>query len=239
MLPKLESENKIFFTEAPAGAMRGWVKFLVGNCPLPFVLNVKVIGEEVIIPPPDTGTNIGDCMTCSCSRAATMISINGDLNPIWLDEGSNDANGEGVGNAIDTRVLKFKVGDNVVIRATSGTMHGVSLRLDGMESNTTLDTNKTLEQMQNEVLDELKEKVTVNNEEDLENNITAMTDDLINFHGGIPITFTQKAVANPGAFPDGVPIADLTINEGSEGLTGTVGCTVHGSAMSFKFEVCE
>jgi hypothetical protein len=92
--------------------------------------------------------------------------------------------------------------------------------------------------MQSEVLTEIKEKVIINNEEELENNITAMTDDLINFHGGIPITFTQKATTNPFAFPDGVIIANLTIKEGAESSSGSIGCTVHGSSMSFKFTVC-
>ena len=150
------------------------------------------------------------------------------MNPVWTEEE----------NVIDNRILKLKVGDNIVIRATTGTMHGVSLRMDNMDSNESLDNSKTLEQMQSEVLVEIKEKVTINNEESLENNIAAMTDDLINFHGGIPITFIQKATANPIAFPDGVTIADFTIKEGAEGSSGSVACTVHGSSMSFKFTVC-
>jgi hypothetical protein len=235
MLPTLENENKIFFTEAPAGALRGWVKFLVVNCPLPIVLHINVIGEEVVEPnPPSGGSSSGNCVTCSCDREATNVSINGDLNPIWLAE-----NDEGNDNTIGDRVLKLKVGDNVVIRSTSGTMHGVSLRMDDMETHTTLDTSKTLEEMQNEVLTKIKEQLTINNEDALENNITAMTDDLINFHGGVPITFTQKATTNPVAFPDGVAIADFTIKEGTEGSSGSVACTVHGSSMSFRFDVCE
>jgi hypothetical protein len=243
MLSKLEQENKIFFTEAPAGAMRGWVKFLIVNCPLPIVVTVDAVGNEIINfdPVPEnlrdefnpTPGNSGTCNTCTCDRTATTVSINGDLIPIFIEsiDNGNDV-------VIGDRILKFKVGDNIVIRATSGTVHGVSLRLDNMLSNTTLDTSKTLQQMQSEVLTEIKEKVIINNEEELENNITAMTDDLINFHGGIPITFTQKATTNPFAFPDGVIIANLTIKEGAESSSGSIGCTVHGSSMSFKFTVC-
>lgn len=232
MLPSLENENKIFFTEAPPGAMRGWVKFLVVNCPLPVIATVIVENEQVVQSIPTVNTS--DCVTCTCDRLDTTISVNGALNPIWLDEDK-----KGNDTVIGERKLNFKVGDNVIIRATTGTMHGVSLRLDNMTSNVTIDNEKTLEIMQNEVLTEIKEKLEINNEEDLENNVTALTDDLIDFHGGIPITFTQKATINPINFPDGVVIADFTIGEGAEGSSGSVGCTVHGSSMSFKFEVCD
>jgi len=93
--------------------------------------------------------------------------------------------------------------------------------------------------MQDDVLEEINGKITINNKHDLENNIIALSDDLVNFHGGVPITFIQRATVNPILFPDGVPIADFTVSEDSIGITGTVACTVHGSNMSFKFEVCE
>lgn len=233
MLSKLESENKIFITEAPAGALRGWVKYLVVNCPLPFILNIKVVGEEEIIvtnPVPSED----NCASCTCSRTATSISINGDLNPIWLDEDD-----QGEDTVIGDRVLKFKVGDNVVIRSTSGTMHGVSLRVDGITTNTEFDPNKTLEVIQDEVLVEIENTLTINNKQDLENNIIALVGDVVEFHGGVPITFAQKATVNPASFPDGVVISDFTVKEGAEGSSGTVSCTVHGIAMSFKFTVCE
>lgn len=233
MLPALERENKIFITEAPGGAMQFWVKWLVVNCPLPLVLTIKQIGEVVVSPPQTTPDVTGNCITCSCDRNATTVSINGDITPIWTDE-----NDEEVDIAISDRVLKFKAGDNIVIRATSGTMHGVGFRSDNVTSNTSIDPNKTLEQMQGEVLTEIKEHFTINNELELEANIAAMTDDLINFHGGIPITFSQKATLNPIAFPDGTIIADFTVKEEAKGSSGKVSCTVHGASMSFLFEIC-
>jgi hypothetical protein len=233
MLPALENDNNIFFTEAPGGALRGWVKFLVVNCPLPVIATINVIGQqETINTVPSQSTN-GNCVTCTCDRAATLVSINGNLNPIWLEE--DDEGNDGV---IGTRILKFKVGDNIVIRSTSGTVHGVSLRMDNMQSNTTFDNSKTLEVIQNEVLTEIKDMLTINNEQDLENNIIALTNDVITFHSGIPITFTQKATTNPINFPDGVAIADFTIKESAEDMSGSVSCTVHGVSMSFKFEIC-
>lgn len=233
MLPQLENENKIHFTEAPTGAKRGWVKFLVVNCPLPVVAQVNIVGQQTVQTATSTSSSSGNCVTCSCDRASTNISINGDLNPIWLDEDD-----EGNDNAIGTRTLNFKVGDNIKIRSTSGTMHGVAVRMDNMTVHTEIDNEKTLAEMQAEVLVELENTLTVNNKEDLENNIAVLADDLINFHGGIPISFTQKAAVNPVLFPDGVVIADFTINESASGLSGTVSCTVHGSAMSFRFNVC-
>lgn len=235
MLPGLEQNNNIFFTEAPGGALRGWVKFLVVNCPLPVILNIKILGEDTS----NSGGTSGEpdessCQTCTCDRNATGVFINGDLNPIWLDQDD-----EGKDIAIGDRVLKLKVGDNIKLRATSGTQHGVSIRLDGMSKAQTLDPNKTLEILQAEVLDEIKNTITINNEQDLEHNFIAQTDDLINFHGGIPLTFTPKSVVNPISTPDGVIIADITINEGAQGSSGTIACTVHGSSMSFKFEVCQ
>ncbi len=231
MLPGLEDDNKIFVTDAPAGAMRGWVKYLVVNCPLPIIVNIAVTQNtsNVVVPEVDEG----NCTSCTCDRTATSLSINGDLNPIWLDEDV-----EGNDSAIGDRVLKFKVGDNVVIRATAGTMHGVSLRMDNMTTHTAIDNDKTLAQMQSEVLTELSTMLTINNPDDLENNIAAMSDDLITLHGGIPITFTKKATVNPVALPDGVVIADFTVLAGTGGETGTVGCTVHGSSMSFQFTIC-
>jgi hypothetical protein len=235
MLPQLENENKIFITEAPGGALRGWVKFLVVNCPLPIVIKVNVVGQEEAEPNPSANDNSGgNCVTCTCSRSSTMISINGALNPIWLDEDD-----EGNDTVIGPRVLNFKVGDDVIIRSTTGTMHGVSLRMDNMTTHTEIDNGKTLAEMQSEVLTEVETLLTINNKDQLENNVAALTDDLINFHGGIPITFIQKASANPIAFPDGVVIADFTIKEEARGSTGSVGCTVHGSSMSFKFNVCD
>jgi hypothetical protein len=77
-----------------------------------------------------------------------------------------------------------------------------------------------------------------NNEEDLENNFTVLSADIIEFHGGIAVTFAQKATVNPASFPDGVVISDFTIKEGTGGSTGTVACTVHGVSMSFRFSVC-
>lgn len=232
MLTELERDNKILVTEAPVGALRGWVKFLVVNCPLPVVATINVVGETPQVPS-STNTSSGSCVTCSCDRVATTVSINGDFNPIWLEEDSN-----GIDNTINNRILKLKVGDNLVIRSTTGTVHGVALRLDDVVSNVTFDNSKTLETIQNEVLTEIKTKITINNEEDLENNITALSDDIITFHGGIPITFSQKATVNPINFPDGVAIADITIKESASGSSGSVACTVHGSNMSFKFTVC-
>jgi hypothetical protein len=234
MLSTLEKENKIFITEAPGGAMRGWVKFLVVNCPLPIIVTINVVSSNN--PNPNPNPNPFDestCVTCRCDRDANTISVNGDLNPIWFDE---DTNGED--SVIGSRILKFKVGDNIVIRATSSTMHGVSLRMDDMVSNTIFDTSKTLAVIQNEVLTEINNKLIINNEIDLENNFIALADDIIAFHGGIPITFSQKATTNPTNFPDGVVIADFTIKDGAENSSGTVSCTVHGTSMSFKFTVC-
>jgi len=234
MLPQLENENKIFLTEAPGGALRGWVKFLVVNCPLPIIIKTKVLGQAEVEPDaPTTNETEATCVTCTCSRESTMISINGDLNPIWLDEDD-----QGNDTVIGSRVLNFKVGDHIVIRSTSGTMHGVSLRMDDTEVYTEVDNSKTLAEMQAEVLTEIETLLTVNNKDQLENNISALSDDLIDFHGGIPITFKQKSLNNPVAFPDGVPIADFTPKETSRGKSGTVGCTVHGSSMSFKFTIC-
>ena len=235
MLPKLEQENKILITEAPSGAMRGWVKFLVVNCPVPVVATIKKVGEEeVVIESNNSSSNSsGNCVTCSCSRSATTVSINGDLNPIWLDEDS-----EGNDTIIGNRVLKLKVGDSVVIKSTSGVMHGVALRLDGITAHTTIDNTKTLSVMQDEVLTEIKEKLTINNESALSSNIAALQDELIQFHSGVPITFTQRSNSNSLANPDGITIADFTPKTGSEGTSGTVSCTVHGSSMSFRFSVC-
>jgi hypothetical protein len=236
MLPQLESENKIFFSEAPAGAMRGWVKFLVVNCPLPIIATIKVEGEEVVQVNSSSnngGFDVSKCKTCACERDATTVSINGDLNPIWLDE-----NVDGEDTVINERVLKFKVGDNIVIRSTTGTVHGVSLRLDGIGIHKTVGDNLDLDAIQSEVLEEIKSKIDINNDGDLESNLVALTDEVIAFHDGIPITFAQKATTNPVNFPDGVIITDLTVKEGSEGTTGTVSCTVHGVSMSFRFEVC-
>lgn len=234
MLSKLENDNKIFITDAPPGALRGWVKFLVVNCPVPVVATINIIGEEETsgTNTPPTNNN-STCISCTCNRTATTLSINGDLNPIWLDEDNN-----GTDQVIGNRILKFKVGDNIIIRSTSGTMHGVSLRLDGLSSNTQIDQNKTLETMQNEVLAEIEEKLTINNIVDLENNIIALSDSLLSFHGGVPVTFAQKASVNPVLFPDGVIIADFTIRDGAQNLSGTVACTVHGEDMSFLFSVC-
>jgi hypothetical protein len=235
MLQELENDNKIFVTEAPGGAMRGWVKFLVVNCPLPIILTVNIVSAENVTVPVVTPPvfNESKCETCSCSRGETNVSINGDLSPIWLDE---DIDGQDT--VIGDRILKFKVGDNIVIRSTTGTVHGVSLRIDNMVSGTVFDNTKTLETIQHEVLVELEEKILVNNKQDLENNFIALSDDIINFQGGIPITFIQKATINPINFPDGVPIADFTIKEGAQNASGTVACTVHSISMSFKFTIC-
>lgn len=233
MLQSLENDNKILLTEAPSGALRGWVKFLVVNCPLPVIATINVIGEEQIVDDNDNDPNTGTCISCTCDRTASTLSINGDLIPIWLDEDS-----EGNDTSIGDRVLKFKVGDNIVIRSTSGTMHGVALRLDNMQSNITIDNNKTLEIMQNEVLEEIKDKLVINNEQDLENNMIALSDSLMAFHGGVPITFAEKATLNPVQFPDGVIIADFTVKDGAQNSSGTVSCTIHGVAMSFIFSVC-
>jgi hypothetical protein len=235
MLPKLEADNVIMFTDSPPGAARGWVKFLVVNCPLPMVVQIDVVGQQqsdpVVDPEPDFDES--KCVTCNCGRDSTFVSINGDLNPIWLEEDvdQNDV-------AIDGRILKFKVGDNISIRSTTGTVHGVSLRIDGINAHTSFDGSTPLAQVQNEVLTEVKNFVDINNEDQLENNFAAVGDDLIDFHGGVPITFTQKGVNNPVNFPDGVVIADFNIKEGAEDSSGTVACTVHGSSMSFRFTVC-
>jgi len=138
MLPTLERQNKIFFTEAPPGGMRGWVKFLVVNCPLPVVVHINVEGEEVVASAP-VSNDSGECVTCSCNRQSTTISINGDLNPIWLEEDT-----EGNDISIGERVLKLKVGDNIVIRSTTGTVHGVSFRLDNMEAHNTVNNDLTV-----------------------------------------------------------------------------------------------
>jgi hypothetical protein len=238
MLPQLEADNHIFFTEAPYGAMRGWVKFLVINCPLPVMVTINKVNTQNTTPDPtpsesESGLDESKCKSCSCERDATTLSVNGALNPIWLDEDL-----EGSDTVIGDRSLKFKVGDNIVIRSTTGTMHGVSLRFDDQQSNKTFDGSKTLAVAQSEVLVELKEKITINNEEDLENNFTALSADIIEFHGGIAVTFAQKATVNPASFPDGVVISDFTIKEGTGGSTGTVACTVHGVSMSFRFSIC-
>jgi len=233
MLPQLEKENKIFFSEAPAGALRGWVKFLVVNCPLPVIATITKVGEENITLSNNEAIQSSNCATCSCSRSATSISINGDLNPIWLDE---DTGGEDI--VIGERIIKLKEGDDIVIRSTSGVTHGVALRMDNMTTHTSIDNSKTLSVMQDEVLVEIKEKLTINNENELSNNIAALQDSIIEFHGGVPITFTQKSNANMLANPDGIIIADFTINTGTGGSSGSVSCTVHGVSMSFKFSIC-
>ena len=92
--------------------------------------------------------------------------------------------------------------------------------------------------MQDEVLNEIKDRIIINNESDLDNNFIALTDGIIEFHGGVPLVFAQQGVANPGAFPDGKIIADFTIKEGMENLSGTIACTVHGEDMSFRFDIC-
>lgn len=246
-LPQLEAENKIFITEAPGGAMRGWVKFLVVNCPLPCVATIDVVKKQ---PASGSGSGSnnnggggggnagssgsGECVTCTCNRDATAVSVNGDVNPIWLDE---DTSGDDT--VIGARRLTLKVGDNVVVRATSSIVHGVALRLDNMQSAVAFDGSQTLEEAQSAVLAEIKQKLTINNEQDLENNFAAATDDLLAFQGGVPITFAQKGLANPAAFPDGVVIADFTIKPEAAGSSGSVVCTVHGSTMSFRFDVCQ
>lgn len=237
MLPQLEKENKIFFTEAPDGALRGWVKFLVVNCPLPIIIKANIVGQTEAVPQSlnnnTNNTNGGNCVTCTCDRNSTIISINGALNPIWLDEDD-----KGNDSVIGTRVLNFKIGDDIVIRATTGTMHGVALRMNNMITHKTVDNTKTLEMMQNEVLSELENYLIINNKDQIENNIAALSDDLINFQGGVPITFRQKASTNPINTPDGVVIADFTITTAAVGLSGTVTCTVHGSSMGFRFNIC-
>ena len=237
MLPELEENNKIFLTEAPPGAMRGWVKFLVVNCPLPVVATINIVGEEInesneFNEPNSTSDN---CVTCTCDRSATNVSINGDLNPIWLENFVEDDKNHTV--PIGTRTVKLKVGDNIVVKSTSGTMHGLSLRLDDMESGKTID-NKSLEVIQDEVLNEIKTKLIINNEDDIENNFIALSDDIISFHGGIPITFSKKSVLNPFNFPDGIVIADFLIKEDDQNISGKVAFTVHCTSMSFKFVVC-
>lgn len=232
MVPRLEEENKLLVTEAPGGGLRGWVKFLVVNCPLPVVLKINVVGEEESDPSGDP-TPTGECATCTCSRNATSILINGDLNPIWLEEDNSSRD-----VPIDDRIVNFKVGDNIEIKATSGTQHGFCLRLDDLIAGSTPDPSKTLAEIQNDVLLELEQFITINNKDSLENNFIAQSDDLINFHGGVPITFTPKSVVNPISTPNGVVIASFTINNGSEGQSGTIACTVHGSSMSFRFKIC-
>jgi hypothetical protein len=233
MLPQLEEDNKIFFTDSPPGAARGWVKFLVVNCPLPVIATINIVSEQQSEPPSEPEFDESKCVTCSCSRESTFVSINGDLNPIWLEE-DTDQNDK----AIDGRILKFKVGDNIAIRSTTGTMHGVSLRFDDTEVHKIFDNSLTLETIQADVLNELKDKVVINNEDQLENNFAALSADIITFHGGIPITFTQKATTNPLSSPDGVVIADFTIKEEAANSSGSVACTVHGVSMSFRFTIC-
>lgn len=227
MLTNLQNDNNIFLTEAPGGALRGWVKFLVVNCPLPIVVTVTVESvEQTTSLPPDT--NNLTCNTCTCDRTASTVSINGILEPVWTDED----------DPIENRRVKFKVGDNVIINATTTTMHGISLRFDDIVSNQTFDNNKTLETIQNQVLNEIKQKITINNEQDLVNDFIALNNDIITFHKGIPITFAQKNVANPIATPDGVVIADFQVEPEAADSSGSISCTVHGISMSFKFDIC-
>ena len=229
---KLKRDNKIITTDAPSGAIRGWVKYLVVNCPLPVVVTVDIVSENDNVNTTPANDDNEECQLCTCSRDATEITVNGKAIPIWTDEEEHTLE-ENTG-------VKFKVGDTISFKATSSTAHGVSIRFDDMLVNTgdNFDNTKSLETLQNEVLVELKERITINNEENLSNNFVALENDIINFHGGIPITFESQLTINPIQFPDGTIIASITIKEGTEGKSGTLSCTEHGIGMSFRFEIC-
>lgn len=228
MLSNLESTNKIFRTEAPGGALRGWVKFLIVNCPLPIIARIKVIGEEKVTSPSPSPTKTCVSSTCKCSREATKVNINGQDVPFWFDQENN-------GQEIGERVLQFKAGDNVVIKATSGMEHGVSLRMDEMKSHTVFTTDP-LSEVHDEVLTEIETMLDINNRDDLTNNSVSLQNDVIVFHGGIPITFQKRD--NPTGDSNGVVIANITVKDETEGLSGTVSCTEHGIGMSFRFKIC-
>jgi len=230
MIPTLEQNNHIFITEAPPGALRGWVKFLVVNCPLPVTFSINILNETTEEVNADDSISGGTgCTICNCDREAMTVDINGDLQPLWMDNSQNELTNDSI---------KFKVGDNIVIRSTSATLHGVALRLNGLTSGVNGASANTLQTVQDAVLTEIEKFLTVNNKDDLENNVIALSQDVLDFQGGVPITFKQQASVNPVATPDGVSIASLTIKDGASGQTGTVVCTVHGVSMSFKFEIC-
>jgi hypothetical protein len=195
------------------------------------VVNVNI--EEVTqststhIPENPEDTNL-TCTTCSCDRDATLVTINGILEPVWADDT----------HSIGDRRVNFKVGDQVTIKANTSTFHGVSVRFDDMTSNTTFDPSKPLVEIQSEVLVEIKEKIVIHNEQDLEVNFIAVENEIVEFHQGVPITFASKGVLNPLVTPDGVVIADFTIKPEAAGSSGSITCTIHGVGMAFKFDVC-
>lgn len=236
MVDDLVKLNNLFITDAPPGAMEGWVKYLIVNCPLPVVVDTSVtildntsVPDNTVIQP----TVVADRPVCNCDREKTFISINGVLNSGWVDEDVS-----GLDHDIPKKPLFFKVGDRIKIASTSTTAHGVALRFDDMTAGVNFDITGSFEEQQDEVLVEIKTLIDIHNEEDIEYNPIAFTSEFTEFQNGLPITFKTKANVNPLAFPDGITIAEFTIKNNTLGRTGTIMCPVHSTDMFFTFQIC-
>jgi hypothetical protein len=188
----------------------------------------------------DDQENISDkCLTCKCSsdRGPRGLSINGHAGTVWYDHDSDD-----VEWAVGDRVVKFMVGDTISMKAMADTIHGVSLRLDGLSSHTSIEPSvglAGLAQAQADVMEEMVDKIAVLNPENMEAHRAVFEGGLLDYHGGVPLTFKQQSnPSGPSTTEGGVVIAEFRIKEGARGSTGTVACTAHGVGMSYWFKVC-
>jgi hypothetical protein len=251
-----KDNNDIFTTDAPAGAMEGWVKFLLVNCPLPVTVEFDVISNRV---PGPVIASCGHAETKdalhSCGGVATEITINGtSVSNGWID----DNKPESVISKKLSLPVKFVVGDTVIIKSTTDTKHGViwyqtdvtnvditgstAERLLSATNNLLADPNLSIDiilqtgQGLNDVLfttgSDMTGSEVIIMSSFLDNGLGLTTDHIS------PIPNAGLSFRPRDKNTNGGIIAKFKIKDGMEGKKGIVMCSVHGTSMWFPYEIC-
>jgi hypothetical protein len=139
---ELEETNKMFITEAPPGALQGWNKFLIVNCPLPVTIDFEVRREGVVAAstptttttPPASGGNVtngvvDNILSCHTAGAAAVNAHCGTQTTAWF------ATINGASTAIgSTDTIKLQQGDTFEITNTTSLLssvdHGVVIHIE-------------------------------------------------------------------------------------------------------------
>ena len=140
---ELEETNKMFITEAPGGALQGWNKFLIVNCPLPVTIDFEVRQEGIVATPGGggggggstatdgnvTGGVVDNILSCHAAGAAAVNATCGTQTTAWF------ATINGASTAIGTTdTVKLQQGDTFEITNTTpvlgSVVHGVVIHIE-------------------------------------------------------------------------------------------------------------
>lgn len=238
------------FTRDPLGSGNR----LFGNNKLGSITGGTIENQNTNITQENTNNNIS-CNSCNCNRELNL-EINGTIQTGgWFDSDSN-------ANLNLPKIVKFKPGEIVTIRATTTQEHGFILKQSGVgllnnpeiinltQDRFNFDNLKKIvtdfiEPSENNIIDILN-KESIPNDTSIWTKpkrieaLTVFSDDIIDY--GVSPELNKNSIGIPFISKANGIIAKFKIKDNAPETTGGTGgsgiCTVHGTSMAFVFDIC-